>query len=191
MTKRNWFTTCAALLLLAVVTTIALFKLLEIRIAHSFRPASIAAAGPSGDIKPAAAYNFSYKSLDGQVHNLSELRGKVVFVNFWGTWCIRCVAEMPTIQKLYDQLKNDPSVAFVIASRLDTPSKVRLYAKYGHYDLPFYTLHDSDVPQALQFNQYPTTFIFAKDGSLAESQVGGANWDDPSVAQSIRRLELE
>ena len=189
MAKRNWFTTLALLLLFAAIATFALFKLLEMRIARSFRPATVAAAPVAS--KPATAYNFSYRSLDGKTHNLSDLRGRVVFVNFWGTWCIRCVAEMPTIQRLYDQLKNDPSVVFVIASRLDTPAKVRLYAKYGGYTLPFYTLHDSDIPQVMQFNQYPTTFIFAKDGSLAETQIGGADWSDPSVAQSIRKLEIQ
>jgi hypothetical protein len=74
---------------------------------------------------------------------------------------------------------------------LDTPAKIRLYARYGDYDLPFYTIKDADIPHSLQFDQYPTTFIFAKDGSLAETQVGGADWSDASVAQSIRKLEAK
>lgn len=165
-------------------------RVLEAKITYSFKTPQIGQS-TQPQAKPPRDYNSTYSSLDGRTHHLSELHGKVVFVNFWGTWRIRCVAEMPTIQKLYHSLKNDPSLAFVIASRLDTPARVRLYAKYGNYDLPFYTVEDSEIPQSLQFNQYPTTFIFAKDGSLAETQVGGADWSDPSVVASIRKLENE
>jgi thiol-disulfide isomerase/thioredoxin len=184
------FLTIAFVALLSTATSaLLIFRSLEARIAQSFKVPQIDQT-PELRNNPHASYDFSFASLNGQSHRLSDLRGKVVFVNFWGTWCIRCVAEMPTIQKLYETLKDDPSVAFVIASRLDTPERVRAYAKYGRYDLPFYMVNDSDIPQALQFNQYPTTFIFRKDGSLAETQIGGADWDDPSVVQSIRRLEI-
>lgn len=179
-----------AALLLVVAAGLVFLRVLEAKIAHSFKTPQIAQS-TQPHAKPLPDYNFAYSSLDGRTHHLSELHGKVVFVDFWGTWCIRCVAEMPTIQKLYDALKNDPSIVFVIASRLDTPGRVRLYAKYGNYDLPFYTLEDADIPQSMQFNQYPTTFIFAKDGSLAERQVGGADWSAPSVVTSIRNLENE
>ena len=183
-------------LLIGVSVTLTFFiaagflalRILVARITRSFKTPEIAESTQLR-AKPVADYNFTYSSLDGRVHHLSELRGKVVFVNFWGTWCVRCVAEMPTIQTLYDLLKDDSSVVFVIASRLDTPARVRLYARYGHYNLPFYTVEDSDIPESLQFNQYPTTFIFAKDGSLAETQVGGADWSAPSVVASIRKLE--
>lgn len=183
-----WLIGALVTLLFFVAAGFLVLHVFEGRIAHSFKAPDIAGSTQ----QPAdrrAHYDFTYSSLDGRVHHLSELHGKVVFVNFWGTWCIRCVAEMPTIQKLYGSLKSDPSVAFVIASRLDTPGRVRLYARYGHYDLPFYTVEDSDIPQSLQFNQYPTTFIFAKDGSLAETQVGGADWSASSVVAAIRKLE--
>lgn len=138
---------------------------------------------------PLSDYDFRYSTLDGQVLHVSQLKGKVVFVNFWGTWCIGCVVEMPTVQKLYDQFKNDPSVVFVIASRLDTPARVRWYARHEHYDLPFYTIKDLDIPQAMRFNQYPATFIYAKDGTVAEHHIGGANWNDPRVVDFLHSLE--
>jgi thiol-disulfide isomerase/thioredoxin len=175
-------------ILLAAAAVFAVFKGIETWIAANLTAPQIPQTIQQ-ESKPRANLDFQYFTLDGQARHLSELRGKVVFVNFWGTWCIRCVAEMPTIQKLYNALKNDPSIVFVIASRLDTPARVRLYAKYGHYDLPFYTVQDSDIPQSMQLDQYPTTFIFAKDGSVAERQVGGADWSAPSAAQSIRQLE--
>jgi thiol-disulfide isomerase/thioredoxin len=178
--------TPVAMVLLAALGFL-MVRTLEMKIAESFKAPQIA----ERETRPAADYDFRYETLDGQTHRLSELRGKVVFANFWGTWCIRCVAGMPTIQKLYDTLINDPAVVFVVASRLDTPATIRLYAKYGHYDLPFDTIKDSDIPAAMQCNQYPTTFIFVKDGSLAETQVGGADWAAPSVSEAIRQPGAE
>lgn len=186
MKKPVWkrLLTGAFITILAVaVLAVLCLKFLESRISANFT------SPPLHQSLPQQNYDFKYASLDGAKHNLSQLKGKVVFVNFWGTWCIRCVAEMPTIQTLYNDLKNDPAIAFVIASRLDTPQRIHLYARYGHYDLPFYMVSDADIPQAMVFNQYPTTFIFAKDGSLAERQIGGADWSSPSVIQFIRQLE--
>lgn len=112
---------------------------------------------------------------------LSETKGKVVFVDLWGTWCIQCVAEMPTVQKLCDHYRNDPDVAFLIISRLDSPATVRRYARFHHYDLPFYTMDDDSIPASMQLHQFPATFLYAPDGSLAARHTGVANWSDRRV----------
>ena len=56
--------------------------------------------------------DFAYHTLDGEERHLLADKGKVLFVNRWGTWCAPCVAEMPSIQKLYDRYKDDPDVKF-------------------------------------------------------------------------------
>src|ERR1035437_10459745 len=58
--------------------------------------------------------DFAYHTLDGEEQHLMASQGKVLFVNRWGTWCAGCVAEMPSIQKLYDHYKADPNVKFFI-----------------------------------------------------------------------------
>lgn len=136
-----------------------------------------------------ANYDFRYATLEGEEKHVSELKGKVVFVNFWGTWCIPCVAEMPTVQQLYNQFKADTNVVFVIASRQDSPDKIRSFAKKHSYDLPFYTITDEDIPVAMRFNQYPATFIYGKDGDIAMKHINGANWSDTSVIRYIQKLE--
>jgi thiol-disulfide isomerase/thioredoxin len=192
MGRPNWrrwpFIVLLSIAALAIAGLVTL-RLLEKMVAKRFFTTPAIAAAPQPQAIPFADYNFQYASLDGQPHHLADLKGKVIFVNLWGTWCIRCIAEMPSIQTLYNQFADDPSVVFLIASRLDTPKRVRLYAKYGRYTLPFYTVEDSAIPKPMEFNQYPTTFIFAKDGSVAETQIGGADWSAPSVANSIRQLE--
>ena len=171
----------AALLALAVCAAAALFKLAEHHVAARMRPPEIA-------LETEAANDMALRTLDGQVKHLADAKGRVVFLNLWGTWCIQCVAEMPTVQRLYERYRNDPRVEFLVVSRLDTASQVRLYARTGHYDLPFYVTHDDEIPAAMQLGQYPATFIYAKDGSLAMKHVGAADWADDSVVNFIDRL---
>jgi len=134
------------------------------------------------------AEDFSFRTLDGKKKRLSDTKGKVVFVDLWGTWCIQCVAEMPTVQALYNHYRNDPDVVFLIISRMDSPATVRRYAYLHHYDLPFYTMNDAGIPASMQLNQYPATFLYAPDGNLAARHTGAANWSDRSVIAFIDRL---
>ena len=143
--KRAVIGALLAMLIAAAAGFLAL-KMLEAKIAKRFTAPRFHQALPQGDNSQADS-DFPYSTLDGQVRHLSGLKGKVAFLNFWGTWCIQCIAEMPTIQKLYDNFQSDPDIAFIIASRLDSPGRVRWYAKQGRYDLPFYTVRDSDIRQ--------------------------------------------
>lgn len=96
---------------------------------------------------------------------------------------------MPTVQKLYNHYRNDPQVEFLIISRMDTPQAVRSYAKRNHFDLPFYVMDNDDIPESMRLNQYPSTFLYAKDGTLVSKHVGAANWAAPSVISFIDQLK--
>lgn len=135
------------------------------------------------------AVDFPFRTLDGGIRHLSELRGKVVFLDLWGTWCIQCIAEMPTVQALYTHYRQDPSVVFLIVSRLDSPEAVRRYKHHNHFDLPFYTTEDADIPNSMQLNQFPATFIYALDGTLMVKHTGAADWSSPSVVSFIDGLK--
>jgi thiol-disulfide isomerase/thioredoxin len=112
-----------------------------------------------------------------------------VFLDLWGTWCVQCVAELPTAQRLYDHYKGDPQVKFLIVSRLESPSAERFYARRSQFDLPFYIIQDEDIPPSMQLNQYPSTFIYSKDGSLVSKHIGAADWSGSSVISSIDQLK--
>lgn len=146
---------------------------------------------PTLQREPEAASDMMYRTLDGEVEHLLATKGQVVFLNLWGTWCIGCVAEMPTVQRLYDHYKNDPQVKFLIVSRLDPPERVLAYARLNHYSLPFYVTRDADIPASMEFNQYPATFVFAKDGRLMAKDLGAADWSDSSVVEFIDRIKGE
>lgn len=132
------------------------------------------------------AEDFAFKTLDGTTKHLADFKGKTVFLDLWGTWCIQCVAEMPTVQALYDRHRRDPNFVFLIVSRMDSPAKVKAYAQRNGYTLPFYTMEDADIPRSMQLNQYPATFLFAPDGSLVARHVGAADWSAPAVDQLLQ-----
>ncbi len=174
----------AALVVMMACAGLVLLRMAERHVAARMQP-------PHLERVPEAASDMVYRTLDGRVEHLAATKGHVVFLNVWGTWCIPCLAEMPTVQSLYDRYKGDPQVEFLVVSRLDTPARVRLYARHGHYNLPFYVTQDEDIPEGMQLGQYPATFIYAKDGSLVAKHLGAADWSDGSVVKFIDQLKEE
>jgi len=132
--------------------------------------------------------DFAYHTLDGEEQHLLANKGKVLFVNRWGTWCAPCVAEMPSIQKLYDRYKDDPDVKFLIIASRDSASDVRTFALRHHLDLPFYIEEDADTT-GLDFSTFPSTSIYGKDGTLVLKQTGDADWSAPAVIAQIEKLK--
>jgi len=173
-----------AFVLVGACGGLLVFKLLEKKVAARER-------APHLQQHPEVASDLVYRTLDGETQHLSSSKGKVVFLDLWGTWCIQCVAEMPTVQKLYNHYKGDPQVQFLIVSRLDSPSAVRLYAQRHGFDLPFYVMEDDDIPKSMILHQFPSTFLYAKDGSLVSKHVGAADWSDQSVMDFIDRLKKQ
>ena len=170
--------------LLAALSGIVFFKFIQHKIAARVQP-------PHLQLRSEVASDMVYRTLEGEQLHLSSTKGQVVFLDLWGTWCVQCVAEMPTVQKLYDKYKDDPRVKFLIVSRLDSPWAVRSYARRNHLNLPFYVTEDSDIPASMQLNQYPSTFIFGRDGSLVAKHVGAADWSDRSVSSFLDQLKMQ
>jgi len=170
------------LLLLAGVLGFCGWKVVQRRIARNARAPRLVSS-------PEPAVDFAFRGLDGTPMRLSETKGKVVFVDLWGTWCIQCVAEMPTVQALYDRFRDDPDVRFLMISRMDSPETVRRYARRNRFDLPFYTMEDAEIPASMQLQQFPATFLYAPDGTLMVKHTGAADWDAPSVVGYIEGLK--
>jgi thiol-disulfide isomerase/thioredoxin len=173
-----------SLALLAAATGLFIFKFFQHKVAANMQP-------PHLKLQPEPATDLNYRTLDGTPQLLSSNKGQIVFLDLWGTWCIQCVAEMPKVQQLYDHYKDDPQVKFLIVSRLDSPSTVRSYARRNHLDLPFYVTRDEEIPPSMQLNQFPATFLYAKDGRLVSKHVGAADWSDRSVISFIDRLKQQ
>ncbi len=110
----------------------------------------------------------------GEVIDLSSFKGKKVFVNLWATWCPPCVAEMPSIQELYNQTRQT-NTEFVILSLDKNFEIAQQWARQKNYDLPLYYA-SGELPEALQVTGIPTTFIFDEAGNLIFNHVGSENY---------------
>ena len=116
--------------------------------------------------------------------NLESLRGKVVFINYWATWCPPCIAEMPMIHKLY--LDYNEKLVFLFVT---TDSKEKVEKFYGKNDYNFPTYNQlSKAPLQLEVSTIPTTFILDKNGKLALSEFGAVNWNSNSIRELLDKL---
>jgi thiol-disulfide isomerase/thioredoxin len=112
----------------------------------------------------------------GRLTSLSEYRGKIVFINFWTTWCLACVIEMPSMEKLHQKFK-DKDFVMVAVNLQESASKVIKFFK--EYKLTFTALLDStgDVGAGFGIRAIPTTFILDKNGRLIGKVFGPREWD--------------
>ncbi len=134
-------------------------------------------------------YQLLFKDLSGNNFDFSQLKGKVVFLNFWATWCPPCVAEFSEIQELYNRYKDHPNVAFLLVSNED-PAVIRKFIKKNNYSIPIYLQYDR-LPQALSSASIPTTFVISKAGKIIIREVGAVNWAGESMINTMETLLKE
>ncbi|WP_074604903.1 TlpA family protein disulfide reductase [Pedobacter steynii] len=123
----------------------------------------------------------------GKSISLAELKGKVVFINFWATWCPPCIAEMPSIQDLYTKYKDNEQVVFIMVDVDGKYKQASGFMKKKGYTLPVY-LPESEVPKEYFAGSMPTTVILDKSGKLAFHHLGAADYSDPEITGFIDKL---
>lgn len=139
-----------------------------------FLPLPRLPSGPEAAVLAKVDEDWILRSLEGQNVRLSGLRGKVVFLNIWATWCPPCVAEVPAIQKLHDSMK-DEEVAFLLVSS-EAPEHVHGFVGKKQWRVPVYT-PITRMPNVFVTDGIPATFILNRQGDVVFSQVGSANWN--------------
>ncbi|TGE04740.1 TlpA family protein disulfide reductase [Hymenobacter fodinae] len=138
---------------------------------------------------PAADGTFLLLPLNqaGPAVPFSQLRGKVIFLNVWASWCPPCVAEMPAIVRLAKRTNPD-SVAFVLLSLDQNPDKARRFLARRGITVPAYS-PGSPLPAAFQTQAIPATFIISPTGTIIGSHEGMAEYDTPEMLGLLRRWQ--
>jgi peroxiredoxin len=151
--------------------------------------------GRSGKFEPVIAGknapDFKLPDLDGKITALSDFKGKVVFLNFWATWCKPCEEEMPSMQMLYDDLKDEDFEMLAVSLDSKGPGVTREFAK--KYGLTFPILHDrkGKVKEIYKTTGVPETFIIDQNGIIAEKVRGPRDWSRAGSARVIYSLLKE
>ena len=112
---------------------------------------------------------FSLKDLTGKTWKFSDLRGKVVLLNFWATWCPPCRKEMPDLQALYEKLA--PQGLVILGISDDEPGKVRPFVLDRKVTFPVLLDRGSKVSKALVVEGIPKTFIYDREGKLVAQSI--------------------
>lgn len=115
--------------------------------------------------------------------NLKSLKGnKLIFLNFWGTWCPPCREEWPTIEKLYKSKKE--KVDFVLIAMQDEEAKVRKFMADNQYTAPVY-IAQSPISNNVLPKSFPTTFLLDKNGRILLKEDASKDWNSKSVHEFI------
>ena len=126
-------------------------------------------------------------SYSGERIPFTDLREDVIFLNFWATWCPPCIAEMPSIQNLYDEYHE--KVTFILVSH-EPQLKVEDFLKKNGYTLPVYS-PISQVPEVFDHRSIPTTFIISRSGEIVMQHKGATKWDGNKIKAVINELIQE
>lgn len=146
--------------------------------------ASPSAIVEAGQIEGSLAPVFELKNLKGQPVKLDAYKGKVVFLNFWATWCDPCKEEMPSMERLYQQLKGQPFEILAVSLDQEPSKDVPLFLSKTKMQISFPVL--ADLEQKVSKNLYKTTgvpesFIIGPDGKVLKHAIGAYEWDSPEI----------
>ncbi len=132
------------------------------------------------------APDFTLNTPEGESFTLSELRGQAVLVNLWATWCPPCRAEMPAIQKLYDEYKDQGFVVLGINMTFqDDPFAVVPFIQENQLTFPILIEESGDVAKKYELRSLPSSFFIDRDGIIQEVVIGGP------MSEALLRTRIE
>ena len=131
-----------------------------------------------------ADYDFLLRDVDNQQVNFRDFKGETVFLNFWATWCAPCIAEMPNIESLSQEIKD---VKFVMISLDKDFEKAKKFKVAKDLSLSVYAL-DSNLPDIYNPSSIPTTYVLGPDGKIHLTNSGMANYNTDKFKAFLKDL---
>lgn len=137
--------------------------------------------------KPMDPIEFELQSLRGAPVKLSSLKGKVVVLNLWATWCGPCRAEMPSMQRMYDRLKGDGLEILAVNLMEDKP-RVQSFAQELKLTFPILLDSSGRVGREYDARAIPTTYVLDRRGLIFARAVGAREWDTTEMIDLLRGI---
>jgi len=174
----------------------ALLALVAAGAAAADSPGSPADSTASGDDHPLldpvpdtpAAPAFELTAADGSAFRFDDMRGKPVVVNFWATWCPPCRAEMPSMQRAWQQVREE-GIGVVAINVGEDRETIEQFTSEVPVDFPLPMDTDSEVVQSWPVRGLPTTFVVDPEGRLVYRAEGERDWDSAELLHLIRALK--
>jgi len=142
-----------------------------------------------GVVKPGEqAPNFHLRDMEGRIVALSDLRGKVVLLNFWATWCGPCRVEMPAMERLYRAYDRKDFEILAVSTDAQGAAVTRPFQQENKLTFPI--LHDADFRVGLSYGArtLPMTFMVDRQGIVRQHIFGARDWEAPEAHQLIEML---
>lgn len=133
-----------------------------------------------------ADFSMILEDREGNTLNMSDLKGKTIFINFWATWCPPCVAEMPEIEGLYNAVNSD-DIVFLMISVDDDMEKLDKFVERKAFSFPVYQL-TSNIPAQYKTGSIPSTFVVSPKGKLVLKHKGMASYNSSDFQSFIKKL---
>ena len=134
------------------------------------------------------AAEFTLANIDGEPFSLSDARGRWLFLHFWASWCAPCRKEMPAIERLQAEFKDDGPLIVLINTAEDEETVFEFLAAVAS-DLDSLLDLDGEVTEQWQPRGLPATWLIDPDGRLRYQTLGGLHWDEPVYVEFLRSLQ--
>ncbi|MEA3276198.1 MAG: TlpA disulfide reductase family protein [Pseudomonadota bacterium] len=148
---------------------------------------TVSEAGELRAVEVPALPELQLPDLSGQDRALSEFRGKVVLLNFWASWCGPCLEEMPSIQRLAEQI-GDESFAVIAVNVGEAKRRVKTSVDRLGIDFPVFLDKDGKVSKRWAATVLPTTYILDREGMIRYVGRGPLEWDRLDITEIIQRM---
>lgn len=140
--------------------------------------------------RQAAVFEGSWTKSDGSKFSLADVRGKVIVLNVWATWCGPCMAELPSLAKLATHYTSDDDVRIICVSK-EAVSLIAAKLKSKDVMAIAYSTDGAHLPKVYSTNAIPATFVINKNGEVVFQHVGSADWASDEAINFIEKLRKE
>ena len=164
-------------IVLLLFSPLGTFVKIQLNRLMTFSPKTIAVT----DQKMLSSYQWQLVDATRKRVTMEEYKGKMIFVNFWATWCPPCIAEMPSMQKLYADYQDKIVFLFVTT---DSFEKANAFLVKENLTLPIYQ-SITNPPLEMQSSTIPATYIVDKNGNVIIAKIGAAKWNSDSFREKL------
>lgn len=141
--------------------------------------------------KPQEGYlapRFSLRNLKGNLEGLDDHSGKVIVVNFWATWCVPCVKEMPSFENLYRRYRSQGLTLLAVSLDKGDSTKVQEFADKHKLSFPILLDTEGVAEKLYPSFSIPFTYVIDKQGRVVARVDGAKNWESPETFEAVEHL---